>query len=302
MNYRSGFVGLVGLPNSGKSTLANAWVGEKVSVISNKPQTTRRRSVGLKTTENSQLILVDAPGFVRAEKGLNRFLQEEFEDVIRSCDVLVAVLNVDESDVRRLEHIIHLVAESGKPWVAVIHKTDLPLAHRPHMLRQRLLDQTPSPGVVEGSSLKQAKALIEDLERLVMSLLPESEGPLYNGELWTLQSPRDLVVEIVREKCFQYLHQEIPYGLAVRILKFSENEGPVVKIFCEILVSKPSHKVMVIGKGGEVLKKVGSAARREIEGWMGRKIYLDLHVTVEKGWTSNAHIMKELGYVSLSQR
>ncbi len=293
-NYRAGFVGLIGLPNSGKSTLMNSLVGEKVSIVTAKPQTTRRRVLGLVSGEDFQVVFVDAPGVVNAKSGLNMFLAEEARDVISESDVLVAVLNIDEKSPEQLEQILTLVKESGKPWIGLIHKVDLPELHRPQILRDKLsLLNVP---VIQGSALTEAEGLKETLLKTLKPLLPEAKGPMYDEELYTLSTTRELCAEIIREKCFETLHQEVPFGLAVKILKFDE-ESPVIKIHSEILVSKENHRPIVIGAGGAAIKKIGSEARKEIEKLLGEKVYLDLQVQSKLDWQRNRGIMKELGYV-----
>lgn len=296
MSYRAGFVGLIGLPNSGKSTLMNALVGEKVSIVTSKPQTTRRRMVGLVSQKDFQAVVVDAPGIVKARSGLNLFLHEEAQDVIAQSDVLIAVLNIDEDSSENIDQIIDLASKSQKPWLAVIHKVDLPQIHRPQILRDRLM--TYDVPVIQGSALKDPEELKELLFERLATILPECEGPLYDEELYTLSSEKELCSEIVREKCFENLHQEVPFGLAVKILKFTDDEGPVVKIFSEILVAKDNHRGIVIGKEGQVLKRIGTEARKEIEKVVGRKVYLDLKVASKRNWVKNPGVMKELGYVT----
>lgn len=294
MGFRAGFVGLIGLPNSGKSTLMNAMVGEKVSIVTSKPQTTRRRVIGLMSGEKYQFVFVDAPGVVRAKSGLNMFLREEAFDVAAQSDMLIAVLNVDEKRPEQLDEIIQIAQESGKPWIALIHKTDLPEIHRPQILRDKLSGM--NVPVIMGSAKEDPDSLREKLVEQILPLLPYSDGPLYDAELYTLSSVKELSCEIIREKCFETLHQEVPFGLAVRILKFDE-EGPIIKIHGEILVSKENHRGIVIGKGGQALKAIGSEARKEIEKLIGQKVYLDIQVASKKDWQKNPGIMRELGYV-----
>lgn len=295
MSYRAGFVGLIGLPNSGKSTLLNAIVGEKVSIVTSKPQTTRRRVMGLLTTDEFQIVFVDAPGVVKANSGLNMFLAEEAADVISQSDALIAVLNIDEKNAANLDQIIELVRASRKPLLAVIHKTDLPQIHRPQILRDKL--SVLNAPVIQGSALHDGKLLRQLVLEHVVPMLPEAAAPLYDAELYTLSTTRELCSEIIREKCFENLHQEVPFGLAVKILKFTEDEGPVIKLHSEILVAKENHRPIVIGRDGQILKKIGIDARKEIEKLTGRKVYLDLNVASKRGWQKNPGMMKELGYV-----
>ncbi|MGE3680745.1 MAG: GTPase Era [Bdellovibrionales bacterium] len=295
MSYRAGFVGLIGLPNSGKSTLMNVAVGEKVSIVTAKPQTTRRRVVGLVTQPEFQAVFVDAPGLVRAASGLNAFLREEAFDVVAQSDVLLVVLNIDESKFEHLDEVLALARESGKPWIAVIHKTDLPLLHRPQILRDKLAaDKVP---VITGSSLADPETLRERVLAAIAPLLPFADGPLYEGDLYTLSTERELVAEIIREKGFELLHQEVPFGMAVRILLFDEDSGPVIRIHAEVIVAKENHRPIVIGREGQTLKRIGTEARKEIEKLTGRRVYLDLKVAAKRNWQKNPFIMKDLGYV-----
>nr|HMN68171.1 50S ribosome-binding GTPase [Bdellovibrionales bacterium] len=186
MNYRAGFIGLIGLPNSGKSTLMNALVGEKVSIVTSKPQTTRRRVMGLVSGADFQAVVVDAPGVVKAKSGLNLFLHEEARDVISESDVLIAVLNIDEKSAEQLDEIIKIVSEAKKPWIAVIQKTDLPVLHRPQILRDKL-SKFAVP-VLQGSALKEGPALDEAVLETVKSLLPKADGPLFDQDSYTLSS------------------------------------------------------------------------------------------------------------------
>jgi GTP-binding protein Era len=296
MSYRSGFVGVIGLPNSGKSTLVNHLVGEKVSIVSNKPQTTRRRSLGILTLPESQAIFVDAPGVLTASSGLNLFLVEEVNDVIAKSDVLMVVLNIDERNLDHLKEIIELAEKSGKPWVGVIHKLDLPEFHRPHILRM-MLEEKNIP-CVSGSSVEDKDGFGQKLVAKIMSLLPEAESPIYDKDLFTPATERELVAEIIREKCFESLHQEIPFGTAVRIVGFNDRERPVLTIRAEIIVAKPNHLGMVVGKEAKVIKQIGTDSRKDIEKLLGRKVFLDLSVSASKDWYKNPQMMKELGYVS----
>jgi GTP-binding protein Era len=194
-----------------------------------------------------------------------------------------------------LDEVLKLVRESGKAWVALIQKTDLNMPHRVAILRQKLSDD--KVPVIEGSALEGGKVLKELILEHVMPLMPAAEKPLYDEELYTLSTTRELCAEVVREKCFEELHQEIPFGLAVRIVKYTEDEGPLVTIIAEILVAKDNHRAIVIGKGGANLKKIGTDSRKEMEKIIGRRIYLDLNVATKKNWQKNPGMMKDLGYV-----
>lgn len=301
MSYRAGFIGLIGQPNAGKSTLMNFLVSEKVSIVSAKPQTTRRRILGIWSTDAGQIVFVDAPGVVRADKGLNGFLAQEAEDVIKQSDALIAVLSVDEEKPEDAEKVIEMVSRSGKPWVGVITKTDIvEKAHRLMILKKMIEDKKGKALSISVNDLKKDKEAAEDRDAMLiefLELLPESPAPLYDVELFTNENVREMVSEIIREKCFEHLHHEVPYATAVRIVKFDE-EGPMPKIYGEIIVNKESHKAIVIGKDASVIKKIGIESRKEIEKLIGEKVFLDLKVNCKPEWFENKRMMKELGYVT----
>lgn len=300
--YRAGFLGLIGQPNAGKSTLMNFLVEEKVSIVSSKPQTTRRRILGIWSSEAGQIVFVDAPGVIKADKGLNGFLAQEAQDVIGNSDALVAVISVDEEKPENAERVIDMVSKSGKPWIGVITKTDIgDKAHRVMILKRMIEDKG---GKAFSTSVKDSKDVKEEREALLiemLQILPESPAPLYDVELFTNENIREMASEIIREKCFEFLHHEIPYSLAVRIIKFEEDAQPVPKIYAEILVSKESHKAIVVGKKAAVIKEIGMAARKEIEKLMDQKIFLDIKVLAKPEWFDNKRMMKELGYVLKSE-
>ncbi len=293
---KAGFVGVIGLANAGKSTLVNQLVGEKVAIVSAKPQTTRKRVLGVYTSPEGQILFVDSPGLVEGKaKGLHSFLQAECMDVIQQSDALMVVLNIDAPQKEELEKVVELAKNSGKPWMVVIHKADLPQIHRARLVRESLGEAIP---VFEFSSKTPDKEIQNEILKQLFSMLPDSPQVLYDPELWTLQNTRDLAAEIIREKAFVHLHQEIPFGAAVRIVKFEEpNEKNITKIYAELMVSKENHRPIVIGRGGSQLKVIGQEARMELEKILGNKVYLDLHVAVKKNWTKNDVILEELGYV-----
>lgn len=295
--YRTGFLGLIGQPNAGKSSLLNFLVDEKVSIVTSKPQTTRRRVMGLWSTDEGQIVFIDAPGLVEAEKGLNGFLQQEAYDVIQSSDALLAIISVDEKKKEDAEKVIEMVSKSGKPWMGLITKTDLKdHAHRVMILKAFI--ESKGAKAFQVSVKEDTKEDRENILIEALSLLPESPQPLYDSELFTTETVRDLACEIIREKCFEHLTQEVPYNIAVRITQFDEEATPCPKIFADILVSRESYKPIVIGKGGANIKNIGMDARKEIEKMMDSKVYLELKVQLREDWTDNKRLMKELGYDS----
>ncbi len=298
--YKAGFIGLIGQPNAGKSTLLNILVKERVSIVSSKPQTTRRRVLGISSQSEGQVVFVDAPGVITAQKGLNAFLTQEALDVIDQSDAILAILAIDSEKKEDIARIVELAVESKKPWIAVITKTDLE-AHHPRILK---IEEMLSKHKNCKATFKISSQWKEDLDivreeilKACLNLLPESPQPLYDIELYTPHSVKEMAAEIVREKCFENLHHEVPYNIAVRMQKFDESEK-MPRIYCEILVTKESHKPIVIGKKGETIKQIGMQARKEIEKLMGQKIFLSLEVTIRENWTENRNIMKDLGYFS----
>lgn len=298
MSYKAGFLGLIGQPNAGKSTLMNFLVAEKVSIVTEKPQTTRRRVMGVWSTDEGQIVFVDAPGLIKADKGLNGFLSQEAEDVIKQSDALLAILSVDEKNPEDAAKVIKMVSESGKPWVGVITKSDIEEKQHRIMILKKMIED--AGGKALQVSAKSMEGQDEDREALLiefLNLMPESPAPLYDIELFTPHKTRDLVAEVIREKCFEFVHQEIPFSMAVRIIKYDENASPCPKIYAEILVAKENHKAIVIGKGAANLKQIGMNARKEIEDLVGQKVFLDLNVSFKADWFNNKRIMQELGYV-----
>lgn len=292
--FKAGFVALVGEPNAGKSTLHNILIGEKVSIVTPKPQTTRQRVMGILTTERSQLVFVDAPGVLTSTSGLNSFLRDEAQDVIKNADVVIALLAADAPE-GSAQDLLRSIRERKKPFVAVITKADLLVGTAtPRFFKFLLEEKIPFFSI---SALRRPEEAREEILKAVEPLLPHSPAPLYGDDVYTTQTLRQMAAEAVREACFLNLHQEIPYGLAVQILRFTEDEGPVVKILAELIIEKENHKAMVIGAKGSMLKKIGTEARAVIERLVGRQVFLELHVTVKPNWFKNKKLMEELGYV-----
>lgn len=303
-NYRAGFVALLGQPNAGKSTLLNALLGEQISIVSEKPQTTRSRVHGIWSDAHAQIVFVDAPGTIESTSGINSYLKEEITDVVNKADAVLVVLAADteEDSARKL---LAIAKASGKPFQVIINKSDLLKGDRLPKAWPALLEDKIE--FVAVSALKKSKEAGKEVIARLVPLMPEAEGPLFDEELLTTESMRKLAAEFVREACFHHTRQEIPYGLAVRVTKYidpnesAEADSDVTKIYCEIIVEKPAHKGIVIGAKGTNLKKIGSDARKSIEKILGARVYLDLHVDVREGWTKNKRILKELGYVVVKE-
>lgn len=297
MSYRAGFVGLIGQPNAGKSSLMNLLVDEKVSIVTAKPQTTRRRVMGIHSEESGQIVFVDSPGLIKATKGLNTFLMNEAKGVAEESDVLLVVLGIDEKSSESIETVLDWVSEFKQSKIFLIHKTDMKEYERRISKIEDMINSRFREAVIyKFSSLNPDPDMQKDLISRLFSLLPESKKALYDVELFTPHTTRELVCEIVREQCFENLHQEIPYGIAVQVQKYDESDPGLPRINLNIIVSKENHKSMVIGKAGSNLKKIGTEARKKIEKLLGNKIFLSLNVVAKENWQDNKRFMKEIGY------
>lgn len=292
-SYRAGFVALVGQPNAGKSTLLNAILNEKLSIVSAKPQTTRARVTGILNRNDAQVVFVDAPGTLKSTSGINQFLQDEVADVMKRSDVVCALLAADAPE-ESAKELLEQLQRGKTPWVAIVTKIDILGGTRtPKFFNYLIENQIPFVSI---STAKRPQEAVSEVLSRVIPLLPEAAAPLYDPELYTTQTVRQIVAEYVREACFDRLQQEIPYGLAVRVQEFKEG-GPVTKIRCELVIDKENHKAIVIGAKGATIKAIGMQARESIERFLDQQVFLELHVAVQEGWTKNPRIMKELGYV-----
>ena len=296
--FRAGFVALIGQPNAGKSTLLNKILGDKVSIVSEKPQTTRGRVTGILNLPNAQVIFVDAPGVLKSTSGINKFLQAEALDVIEQSDAVCILLAADTPE-EQAKTLIKMATDSKKPWFVVITKNDLLGGTRVPRFFNHLVEEKIE--FISISSKKRPEEARDEVLAKVLPRLPEAPAHLFEEDLYTTQTMRQIAAEFIREACFENLHQEIPYGLAVRIVQFKEDE-PVPQIRAELVLEKDNHKAIVIGSKGSTIKKIGMEARKEIERVMGQQIFLELHVQVKENWTQNPRMMKELGYVLPNDR
>lgn len=293
--FKAGFVGLIGHPNAGKSSFLNRLVDEKVAAVTPKPQTTRRRVLGIVNNEQSQIVFVDSPGLVKTSTGINPFLQKELQSVIEESDVLLAIVSLDTETPEMVDEILDMVAYQKKPWAVLINKTDLQeKAHRLGKIIEKI--ETRQGKYFVGTCSHDEGIPKEEILKFSRENLPENPGPLYDSDIFTPHTMRELAVELVRERCFENLDKEIPYQMAVRIIKFDETDV-IPKISFEILVSKETHKGIVIGKGGATLKKIGIESRKAIEEMIGSQVFIQFHVAIRPQWMKNDKMMEELGYV-----
>lgn len=293
--FRCGYVALVGRPNVGKSTLLNRLLGQKISITSSKPQTTRHRILGIKTLSNAQIIYVDTPGLHQdAHKALNRALNLAASSAI--FDVDAAIFLVDAQRWRdEDQEVLEKLRQAGVPVVLAVNKIDK-LQDREELLplMYSLGERFEFSDIVPVSALKGDN--VDALETCVLKHLPES-SPMFPEDQVTDRSERFLASEIIREKLFRRLGQELPYGLTVETEQFRE-EKDLLRINGLIWVERASHKKIVIGRRGSMLKAVGREAREDMEKLFGNKVYLELWVKVKQGWTDDARAVRSLGYDS----
>lgn len=293
-SHRAGFVTIAGQTNVGKSTLLNCLVGQKVAIVTPRPQTTRRRIVGIRNDPDSQMILIDTPGLHDAQRPLNRHMIETARRCMAEGEVIVAVISANAKLGGADRAMLSELALLGRPVTIALNKIDLSSRERMMPLVQELHGELPKAEIVPVSALKGEN--LEELVRVIKAMLPESP-PLMPGDEYTDQTERMIAEEIVREKIFMAMRQEIPFSTAVQVEQFVEEpERNLVKISTQIIVERESHKGMIIGAGGRQLKEIGTAARIELEEILGRKVFLEMRVRVERGWTSDPRKLKEMGF------
>jgi GTPase len=293
--FKSGFIALVGRPNVGKSTLLNVLVGEKIAIVSSKPQTTRSRITGIRTTEDAQLIFLDTPGLARPRSALNRHMLQIAREAYQHVDLILLVTEASGTDhLAADEFILQQLKEVKTPIFLVINKIDL-IDHRQILpLIEVYQRHFPFAEYVPVSALKAVN--IEALLRAISQYLPE--GPRYfPTDQLTDQAEKFLIAELIREQIFTQTEQEVPYQTAVIVEQMEETDGGVLRVEATIYVERDSQKGIIIGKRGSRLKQIGQAARREIERRLNTRVYLALWVKVRKDWSENEQLIRDMGYV-----
>jgi len=292
MNRRSGFLAIVGRPNVGKSTLLNHLVGEKISIVSRKAQTTRHRITGILTRADAQFVFVDTPGFQKHfSNALNRAMNQSVRQALADVDVILFVIEAGRFD-ERDEAVLHLLPEET-PVVLVVNKTDR-IKEKTRLLPflEKVAKKHDFAAIVPVSATKNRQT--DELLQVARAYLPR-EGLLFAEDELTDKSERFLAAEYIREKLFRLTGDELPYSTAVEIEKFEE-VGALRRIYAAIVVDKDNHKAMIIGKGGEALRRIATEARKDMERLFDAKVYLEIWVRVRSGWADNARFIKSLGY------
>ena len=289
--FKSGFVAVVGKPNVGKSSLINAIVREKVAIVSPKPQTTRNRILGILNGKDYQIAFVDTPGEYHAKSKLAEFMGKSIEAAKQGVDVILLVLDATKINQTDYE-IVEGYKTSRVPVIVVINKIDRAKYEDVYPKLAKLNEYKFISDFVSVSA-KENKNIDELLEK-VLKYLKESQ-PLFDEESYTDKSVRFMVSEIIREKVLLFVQEEIPHFVGIEILEFNEDERKI-KISADIICEKESHKQIIIGKGGQMIKKIGTYAREDIEKLTGKKVYLELFVKVKEGWQEDKIILSSLGY------
>jgi GTP-binding protein Era len=291
-SFKAGYVALVGLPNAGKSTLLNALLQYKLTIVTDKPQTTRKKIIGLLQGENYQIVFIDTPGVLEPRYELQQKLMEYLEESLEDADVICLLYDGISGNSDQEKQLRRLIPEK-KVVIPVLTKIDLLSAEKTAEIRERIQKQHPGQ-IVKPVSATQLKGL-KELRDEILKYLPE-HPPYYPPDQLSDETERFFVAEIIREKIYELYSKEIPYSCHVEIEAFRETPGRKDLIKAVIYVDQPSQKGILIGKEGQALKQVGLRARRDIETFLDRPVFLELYVKVLRNWRKKMSQLKRLGY------
>ena len=292
---KCGYVALIGRPNSGKSTLLNRLIGEKVSIVSDKPQTTRHRILGVSSSKESQIVFVDTPGIHRPGYRLNQQMMRTSYEAVRGVDVILQMVDAAVPFGKGEQFVTEIVGGAKKPVILILNKVDLLNKGRLLPVIQAYSERFDYASIVPLSALNGEN--VEELLDEISGLLPEREFE-FPAEFYTDQQERGLVSELIREKVLAHTRQELPYSTAVDLEGFDEEEREkgLVRISASVVVDKPNQKAIVIGRGGRMIKKIGTDARKDIERLLQvDKVFLELNVKVVPGWRDQESFLSRIG-------
>ena len=290
---KSGYVSIIARPNAGKSTLMNAIVGEKVAITSDKPQTTRKRILGVANVAGGQIAFLDTPGIHKPVHRMNQRMVDAAVDALREADVAVLVIDVTEKTGAGDHYVLDMLEKARRPVILAINKIDAVKKNDLLPIIAGYSKALPFLAIVPISAFN--KEGLEGLVSEIVAALPEGE-PLFPDDYLTDQSLRSMSAELVREKVLRYTRDELPFTTAVVIDQFNEaeREGGLTKIYATILVESDSQKPIVIGKGGSMIKRIGTDARMDLQQLLGGKVFLELHVKVKADWRDDERILNEI--------
>jgi GTP-binding protein Era len=291
--FKSGFITIIGRPNVGKSTLSNEIMGEKLSIVSSKPQTTRKNIQSILNTEDHQLIFVDTPGMHKPKHKLGEYMVKLATDSLREVDLIIFITTPDVEVGRGDKYILDQLKETDTPVFLVLNKIDETTQERLAETLKNYSEEFNFAEIIPISALKGKN--VDKLMELMVSYMPE--GPkYYPDDMITDSEEKFIVAETIREKALRLLSEEVPHGIAVDVTSMKKDEKGIYHISADILCEKDSHKGIIIGKKGSMLKKISTYARQDIEKFLGEKVYLEVWVKVRKDWRDSSSILKELGY------
>ncbi|ERI90234.1 ribosome biogenesis GTPase Era [Clostridiales bacterium oral taxon 876 str. F0540] len=291
--FKSGFVTIIGRPNVGKSTLLNHLMGEKLSIVSSKPQTTRNNIQTILTKDDYQIVFVDTPGMHKPRHKLGEYMVKIAKDTLKEVDEILFLTTPDIEVGKGDQYILEQLRELKIPVIMVLNKIDENTENRVAETIKNYSEFFPFTEIIPISAIKGKNT--DRLLNIMTKYL--KEGPkFYPEDMITDQQERFIVSEVIREKALRLLTQEVPHGIAVEIILMKKEDNDVYNIEATLLCEKDSHKGIIIGKGGEMLKKISTYARQDIEKFLGTKVYLKLWVKVKKEWRDNSSLLRELGY------
>ncbi len=313
--YRSGFVAIIGKPNVGKSTLLNAYLGQKIAIVSDKPQTTRTRQLGILTRPDAQIIFIDTPGIHKPLHLLGEFMVDTAVSCLLDADVIVFLVDgatLPDAQDRQIAEILR-DRQVDRPVILALNKCDLipPASIEPHLRAywEMLAGELPLPPLERGTGRQAVLPLDwimlsatsghnrDRLLEMIIARLPEDEA-YYDEETLTDRTEREIAADLIREQALQHLHQEVPHAIAVAVEEWKERAAGKLYISATIYVEKESHKGILIGQGGKMLKAISTAARQEIEAMTDQPVFLELWVKVSKGWRRKEKELRRLGYIA----
>ena len=298
MNTKAGYAAIIGLPNVGKSTLMNALLGQKISITTSKPQTTRKRILGILSEENYQVVFLDTPGILKPAYLLQEKMMDDIDLSVKDADVFVIIYDVSSEQSfkgsEENEYIQKVISEKKNPKILVLNKIDTISQEQALSLIERFEKQNIFKSVIPVSA--NLKFNLERLLNDIVECLPE-DAKFYPDDIVSEETERFFVTEIIREKLFELYEDEVPYSCEVLIAEFIERENSKDYISAEIVVERESQKPIIIGKEGRAIKSLGEKSRKAIEEFLDREVYLELRVKVREKWRSNLNMLKSFGYV-----